>query len=183
MEKEKVEIVETEKGKSLGKTAKIIAICAFCTVMAALLCATISDVAIFADQILHFVGGMIISAMLFVFMLVCFAVSFILVFGFYIVESHGFWPWKVAFGAFKEIIGDITFNESQLLTFSSIRWTLLSICILCLISAIVSLAIRKSAISEGFKDKNKHIKKFNVNTIVFSSLGIVFALVIFLILK
>ena len=183
MEEEKKQIVETEKGKSLGKTAKIIAICCFSLVMAALLFATISDVTIFAKQILHFFGGIIITAILFVLMCAAFIVSFILVFGFYIVKDKGFWPLSVAVKAFKEIIGDISFDNISVDLFSGIRMSLLITSIICFVAAIVSLSFRKAAIKNGFKDQNKHIKKFDVTTIVFSVLGIAVSSLVLLIIK
>ena len=179
----KVEVVETEKGKSLGKTAKIIAISCFSLLMGSLLFATISDVIIFSEQLLHFIGGIIVTGMLFILMVIFFAISFVLIFGFYLVKTEGFWPLKVTINAFKEIMGDITFSSSQLTTLTNIRWSLLIVCLLCFASSIVSLSLRKAAIKNGFVDKNRHIKKFDVVTLIFSILGVGISLIVLLILK
>ena len=65
--------------------------------------------------------------------------------------------------------------------FEGMRWALLSICIICFIASIVSLSFRKAAIKQGFVDKNRHIKKFDVTALVFSILGIGVASIVLLI--
>ena len=178
---EKVLVEPTEKGKKLGKAAKIIAIICFSLVLSTLFAATVSDFVIFAEQILKFAASIIATAMIFVFMVILFVVCFVLIFGFFLVESKGFWPLTITINAFKEMMGDIKFNSNQLATLVSVRWVLLVICILCLASSIVSLSLRKAAIKQGFIDKNKHIKKFDVVALVFSSLGIAVATIVLLV--
>ncbi len=175
--------LETEKGHALGKAAKIIAICCFCLVMAALLYETVSDVIIFSKQILQFIGGIVATALLFVFMLICFVASFILIFGFYLFQQQGFWPIKVTKTAFLDMMGEISFDNISPSLFSGVRISLIVLCVISLVSAIVSLSLRKAAINEGFIDKNKHIKKFDVTTIVFSSLGIAVSAIALLTLR
>ena len=170
MEEKVVEVKQS--GSGLAKAAKIIAIVIFSVTMACLLTTTISDVAIFSEQITKFIGGVIVCAILFIFMLIFYVVSFILIFGFYLQESKGFWPLTVTKNAFFEIIDDIKFKESQVVTMNTIRWFVLILCILCFIGSIVALSLNKASKKKGFEGNLKPAKKFSVVTLVFSVLGI-----------
>lgn len=175
--------VENERNSPLAKAAKIIAIVAFCLCMTCLATAITSDIVIFSEQIIQFILAVVMCGFLFYFLIIAFLVSFVLIFGFYIVKSHGFWPAKITIGAFKGLVGEIKVGANQLVTVATIRWILLVLCFLCFIASIVSLIFLKILKKHGFVDKKKTIKKFDASTILFSILGIAFASIILLMLS
>ena len=73
----------------MAKSIKTITIVSFSLVLAALLTAIISDIAIFSQQILTFIAAIFISAIVFLFAIVLMIVSIMLVFGVIILKNDG----------------------------------------------------------------------------------------------
>ena len=161
-----------QKGSGLAKAAKIISIVIFSVTMACLLTTTISDIAIFSEQITKFLGYILICAILFIALVIFWIISFILIFGFYLQKEHGFWPFSVTKSAFLEMLGEIKFYESQVVTLTTIRWVVFVLCAICFVASIVALSLNKAAKKKGFEGNTKPAKKFSVVTLVFSLLGI-----------
>ena len=160
-----------QNGSGLAKAAKIISIVIFSITMACLLTTTVSDIAIFSEQIIKFLGYIIVTAILFIVMVIFYVISFVLIFGFYLQETYGFWPFTVTKNAFLEMLGDIKFYDYQLATLISIRWIVFVLCILCFVSSIVALSLNKAAKKKGFEGNRKPTKPFSVVTLIFSLLG------------
>ena len=118
---------------------KALSITSFIIVMVCLLTAIISDIAIFSNVLLTILGGIIISVIVFVFLVAAFVVSFILIFGFYLVGEYGFWPLNLSFSLFKEILNDIQITADQIATFRVFRIIFLVLCIIALILSIIAL--------------------------------------------
>jgi hypothetical protein len=90
MSEEKQEKMVDSIGLQRAKGAKILAIIAFSLTIAAIVVAIILDVTIFAEAILAFIAGCVISALAFFLLVIVFIASFILVFGFFLLEKYGF---------------------------------------------------------------------------------------------
>ena len=83
--------------------------------------AAIFDVIAFKDTILTFIGGIIISAAAFVVLCILFLISFILIFGFYLVKTEGFWPLPLSIEFFKEVMGEVKVTAEQIAMFRIFR--------------------------------------------------------------
>lgn len=164
------EIVITKSKKAIA--AKIIAIIAFSLVFATLGFAITSDIVLFAQQIISFIAACIASVFLFFIGIILMVLSLVLVFGFYLLDSKGFWPATWATNGFKDIVADAAITSEQLAIITSVRIILIAICFIVLVGAIVALALRKASIKDGYIDKQKLTKAFGVVTIIFASLGL-----------
>ena len=164
-------VSSSQSGSGLAKAAKIISIVIFSVVMACLLTTTISDVAIFSEQILQFIAVLIVTAFLFIAFTIFYVISFVLIFGFYINKSYGFWPFSLTKKTFLSMLGDIKFYESQVNTLVTIRWVVFVFCILCFVASIVALSLNKAAKKKGFEGNLKPAKKFSITTLILSILG------------
>ena len=145
---------------------KGLSIASFIIVMLALIIAVITDIAIFSNVLKTFIAAIILSSVIFVILVAAFLVSFILIFGFYLVEKHGFWPLTVSMNAFKGILSDVEITASQLGAFKGARIGLLIACVIALIIAIVAKSIR---LEDGKKPKNG----LATTAMVFAILGLV----------
>ena len=115
----------------------------------ALLLAVIFDFIAFKDVILHFVAGIIVTGIAFVFLTVMFVASFILVFGFLIIDDYGFWPLKLTVSLFKDILGDIHISAESVQLFFIFRIILFVICIAIVVLAIIAKAYIKQDKAKG----------------------------------
>ena len=149
---------------------KALAIISFTVVMVTLAAAIISDIAIFMDAILMFIGGIIFSAIAFVILFVAMLVSFILIFGVYLAEQYGFWPLTLSFQFFKEILSDINITSEQISVFRGLRIAFLVICIITLIISIIA-RVKDPMIHEEIP-----LKGLSKAATVLSILGIVVAI-------
>lgn len=162
---------EKEKG------AKILSIIVFCVVMTALAVALITDAVIFSKVIILFVVACLGAIVVFIIGIMLMVISLILIFGFYIIESQGFWPLTWSKNAFISVLSDAKLSQGQLTAFLAIRSILLIICIFVFIASIVALALIKSAKKDS-KDKKVRVPKgFAVASLVLSILGFFAALV------
>ena len=149
---------------------KACSIIAFVTVMVTLLLAIIVDIAIFAQVILTFIGGIFISVIAFVVLFMLMIVSFVFIFGFYLAKEYGFWPLSLSFQFFKEILADIQITPEQVATFRGWRIAFLILCIFSLIMAIIALH------KDEMINEKVPLKGMSVTALVFSIMGIVTAL-------
>ena len=150
------------------ETKKGLAIASFIIVLVCFLAAIISDIAVFSNVILTFIGGIIISGIVFVFLCVMMIASFILIFGIFLVKEYGFWPLHVSIGLFKEILGGIEVTGEQVMVFTTIRIAILVLLVVALILAGIA------------KHKTEEVPKvplrgMSVTATVFSIMGIVAA--------
>lgn len=161
---------------------KVLALVSFCTVFGLILVSIITDLVIFKDYILAFIGGIIITGFLFFIFFIGFVLSILLVFGIGIVNDAGFWPLSLSISIFKDILGDVYISDAQITTFISLRIAIIIMLISMFILAIVANKMHKRRIIE--KDSNiRKIKPFTVVAILFSILAIVIGLGMILIVK
>ena len=147
------------------KYQKVLSIISFILVLLALLTAFITDIVLFKDAILTFIGGIIASVFIFVIMIFAMIVSIIMIFGIFLLENYGFWPLSVTLDAFRDILNDIVITQEQVSTFISIRVVLLTICISTLIMSIIAKHKEED-------QKKVPLKGMSIVTFVFSILGI-----------
>ena len=95
---------------------KVLALVSFCTVFGLILVSVITDLVIFKDFILNFIGGMIITGVVFIILFIGFVLSILLVFGVGIVKDSGFWPLSISISLSKEILDDV-FKSKKPFTF------------------------------------------------------------------
>lgn len=150
------------------KYQKALSIISFILMIVALLTAVITDFVLFKDAIFTFIGAIVISIIIFIFLIFAMLVSFILIFGVFLVKENGFWPLSVTLGVFKDILNDITITSEQVSSFITIRIILLIICIITLVMSIIA--------KHKVKDQTKvPLKGMSVVTFIFSILGILSA--------
>ena len=161
---------------------KVLALVSFCTIFGLILVSIITDLVIFKDFILNFIGGMIITGVIFIIFFIGFVLSILLVFGIGIVKDSGFWPLSLSISLSKEILDDVYMSEDQIRTFIVLRIAIIIMLISMFILAIVANKMHKRRIIE--KDPNiRKIKPFTVVAIIFSILAIVIGFGMILIVK
>lgn len=161
---------------------KVLALVSFCTVFGLILVSVLTDFVIFKDFILTFIGGMLITGVLFIILFIGFVLSIFLVFGIGIVKDSGFWPLSISISMFKEILDDAYMSDDQIRTFIILRIAIIIMLISMFILAIVANKMHKRRIIE--KDPNiRIIKPFSVVAIVYSILAIAIGFVMILIVK
>ena len=162
-----------EKIKSVGKTLSILSLV---LAIISIFLAVLFDFISFKDAILHFVGGIIISCIVFVFLVAFFIVSFILIFGFYLVKLYGFLPLSISINLFKEIMGDIVITNEQIITFRIFRFILLAICITILIISIIArIKIKKE--KEVGLIFSRSVKNMAKSATILAIIGLIISLV------
>ena len=154
-----------------AKAAKIIAIIAFCLVFSALAFAIISDVIVFAQQIIMFIVACFAAVALLIIGFILMIVSIVFVFGIYLLEEYGFWPINWAFDGFNEVLADAAFTSEQAQLLVAIRIILVICCVVGFVLSIVALSLKKSAEKDGYQEKQKLTKSFGVLSLIFSILG------------
>ena len=177
---EKKEKVELPKK---AKVAKIIAIVIFSTVVACLVLALVTDIAIFSNQILAFIGGCLGAIGAFIIGIVFLFFSIVLIFGVYLLEQQGFWPLTWASNAFHSAIADAPITAGQLEALVAIRIVIIVLCTICFGCSIAVLALAKKAKKENPDIKQGLSRTFGILTLIFSILGIFAALTLILLLS
>ena len=178
-----MEIVENiKKTNGFAKAAKIIAIIVFCLTFGMLLATIISDFAIFSTQIFGFFVACIAGAAGFIFGCVLLLISIVFLFGIYIIEERGFWPIAWAKEAFHGVVADLAVTKEQIASLTAVRVAAIIACFVAFVGAIVALALAGAAKKRQPGIKQKLTKSFSVLSIVFSSLGLLTAVGIILIL-
>ena len=165
------------------KAARTMAIVIFITTFAALLLAIVSDIAIFSDQILGFIGACISAVGTFIIACVFLFFSIVLVFGVYLLKQDGFWPLVWATSAFDSVLKDYSIASWQLTTLIAIRIALIIVCFLVFVTSIVVLSLVKSIKIENPERKQKLTKAFGIVSLIFSILGMLAAAGIVLIIS
>ena len=161
---------------------KVLALVSFCTVFGLIFVSVITDLVIFKDFILTFIGGMIITGVVFIILFIGFVLSIFLVFGIGIVKDSGFWPLSISISLSKEILDDVYMSEDQIRTFIVLRIAIIIMLISMFILAIVANTMHKRRIKEN--DPNiRIVKPFTVVAIVYSILAIVIGFGMILIVK
>lgn len=161
---------------------KVLALVSFCTVFGLIFVSIITDLVIFKDFILNFIGGMIITGVIFIIFFIGFVLSIFLVFGIGIVKDSGFWPLSLSISLSKEILDDVYMSEDQIRTFIVLRIAIIIMLISMFILAIVANIMHKRRIKENDPNIRK-IKPFTVVAIVYSILAIVIGFGMILIVK
>ena len=133
--------------------------------------AAIFDVIAFKDTILTFIGGIIISAAAFVVLCILFLISFILIFGFYLVKKDGFWPLPLSIEFFKEVMGEVKVTAEQIATFRVFRIILIVLCLSTLVVAIVGRVMTKKDIQAGLVKRLKSVYGYATAAIVLTIIG------------
>lgn len=169
------------QNSSKANAAKVIAIIAFSLVMTALAIAIISDVTLFAEQVMAFIGACLVSVMVFFFGCILFIVSIAFLFGIYLLDEYGFWPVAWTKQTFAEILKDYAITQEQIATTTLIRTALIIICISVFVLSIVALSLRKSATKDGDQGSKGLTISFGVVSLILSILGI-FMCTIFLLI-
>ena len=161
---------------------KVLALVSFCTVFGLIFVSVITDLVIFKDFILTFIGGMIITGVVFIILFIGFVLSIFLVFGIGIVKDSGFWPLSISISLSKEILDDVYMSDDQIRTFIVLRIAIIIMLISMFILAIVANTMHKRRIKEN--DPNiRIVKPFTVVAIVYSILAIVIGFGMILIVK
>ena len=150
------------------KAKRILAIISFSLVMVALLVAIITDIAVFSDVLKTFIGGIIISCIAFIVLIIFMLASIIMIFGIFLLKEYGFWPLNLSIQLFREILADIEIAPEQLSTFRGLRMVLLVICVIAFILAII-------ASSKGSNKEKPPLKPMSTIAIIFSILGFLVA--------
>ncbi len=105
------------------------------------------------DAILQFVGTIVIGSIAFVVLFVLFVASFILIFGFYLVKEHGFWPLSLGVQFFKEMFADITITNEQLQLFIYLRIIIVVLSVGLIVMSSISKYLVEKDIKEGYMQK------------------------------
>ena len=177
--KSEVKVEESHK----AKVAKIFAIVIFALVMTALVGAIVSDIAIFANQIIGFIVACLGAAVVFILGFIVMIISIILIFGVYLLDSNGFWPLTWAKNVFTQVMADHAFTSEQKGLLLIIRLALIIICLIVFVLAIVALAMSKSAKKDGYTGKRGLTIAFRVISLILSIFGLFAATVVLLILS
>ena len=133
--------------------------------------AAIFDLIAFKDTILTFIAGIVVSAAAFVVLCVLFLISFILIFGFYLVQKEGFWPLPLSIEFFKEVMGEVKVTAEQIAMFRTFRIVLIVLCIATLIVAIVGKVMTKKDIKAGLVKRLKSVDGYATAAIVLTIIG------------
>ena len=136
--------------------------------MVALLVAIITDIAVFSDVLKTFIGGIIISCIAFIVLIIFMLASIIMIFGIFLLKEYGFWPLNLSIQLFREILADIEIAPEQLSTFRGLRVVFLIICVVAFILAII-------ASSKGSNKEKPPLKPMSTIAIIFSVLGFLVA--------
>lgn len=161
---------------------KVLALVSFCSVFGLIFVSIITDLVIFKDFILNFIGGMIITGFFFIIFFIGFVLSILLVFGVGIVKDSGFWPLSISISLSKEILDDVYMSEDQIRTFIVLRIAIIIMLISMFILAIVANIMHKRRIKENDPNIRK-IKPFTVVAIVYSILAVAIGFGMILIVK
>lgn len=189
------EVVEKKEQKSVvsmskkEKAAKIMAIIIFSLTFAALAVALIGDIIVLGRLILGFLAGLIAAGVVFIVGFFLMMISCILVFGVYLLESHGFWPLSWAAEVFTAALKDNKLTPTQSSEIAIVRIVLLAVCFIVFVAAIVVLALIKRPKRKKGEPRiktpkhNKLTKAFGIVSLIMSILGVFAALSVIFILS
>ena len=170
IEEEKENPVET-KAKKPTLVSQKVTMTAFGLSIFLIFLAAIFDLIAFKDTILTFIAGIVVSAAAFVVLCVLFLISFILIFGFYLVQKEGFWPLPLSIEFFKEVMGEVKVTAEQIAMFRTFRIVLIVLCIATLIVAIVGKVMTKKDIKAGLVKRLKSVDGYATTAIVLTIIG------------
>lgn len=139
-----------KKSKGQGRPSRTISVIALTLAIFSIFLALIFDFIAFKDTILMFIAIIVVGSVAFVFLFMLFLMSFILIFGFYLVEQYGFWPLSLTIQFFKEMFGDLTITAEQMQMFISFRIALICICVVLLGLSITARVMVEKDIKAGF---------------------------------
>ena len=165
------------------RAARILAIIVFSITMSLIVAVFITDGALFAQQIITFITACIGAAAAWIFGIIAFVVSIMMIFGILLIEQYGFWPNTFASNAFKDIMKDAVITNDQLIALKLSRTIFLIFAIIAFIGAIVALSMRKSVAKDDHTRRQGLTKTFGVLSLVFSILTAFASLFILLMLK
>ena len=174
---------ENQTISSKYKVAKILAIIVFSLVMSALAFAIVSDVVLFAAQILGFIAACLGSVVTFFFGFILMVISIILIFGFYLLQERGFWPLTWAKETFRSVMADYKMTQDQINALLTIRIVLLVFCVIGFGLAIATLVMSKQAKKSGSTQKRGMINAFGILSLIFSIFGIFAAVLMILLIN
>lgn len=166
---DEVKLVESKKTRPY----EIISLVSFIMCFVALIFAIIVDVTSFKEVILKLIAAIIVPSILFMLLTILFFASFILIFGFYLVKIHGFWPTKITINIFKEILKEIVFAPNDKNRFITLRIVLIVFCALILISAIISKILKNIDVKKNSIKPKLNNSKLSTTAIILSSFGII----------
>ena len=171
MENEEVELIDPEKKQK--SVSKITAGISLGLMILTILLALLFDFLAFKDAILTFVAAIVLSAAAFVLFTIFFVVSFVLIFGFYLVNEHGFWPLSLSISFFKEVIGDIVITAEQVAQFRIYRIIIIVLCCASIALSIVSKVYYNKDKSAGLIKPFGATKGIYQTALVMAIIGIV----------
>ena len=112
------------------------------------------DLIAFHNAILTFVGMLIVGSIAFIVLTGLFLISFILIFGFYLVEKEGFWPLKYTLQFFDEMFKDLTITSQEVQLFITLRIVLIVICVALVVTSSIAKVMldneKKAGITRPF---------------------------------
>ena len=160
------------------RISKIYTGIAFGLVWFSILLAIIMDLLALKDVILTFIGAIIISAAALVIMFVAFIISIIFVFGFYLLEEHGFWPVKVALNLFKDVLGDIHITANDVQAIMVCRMILIGLCLTIIVLAIIGKSYLQKEKEQGLYKITENTKELSNGALWMGSIGIAVSLAV-----
>ena len=155
--------------------AKLISRISVITLVLTIILALVFDIIIFNDVIKQFIAALIVPSVLFLFLCILFVASFVIIIGFYLVKTEGFWPIKISKSLFNEIMGDIIIPDTQIDQFITCRYILIVLCVVTLLLAIIANIIARSEVKEEILTKQQ-AKRIGRPIMVLSILGILVSL-------
>ena len=136
------------------------------------LLALLLDFIAFKDTILTFVAGIAISALAFVAFCIFFVVSFVLIFGFFLVEEHGFWPLPLSISFFKEVMGEVQITAEQVAQFRTFKIIMLVLSFALLALSIVAHVMTQNDIKAGLTKEIRNTKGNSTAALTMAILGV-----------
>ena len=87
-----------------------------------------------------------------------FIISFVLIFGFYIMNEYGFWPLTWTINLFKEMIGEIVITPEEIQLFRIFRIILIVICIVIFVFSIIGKKQFNKDVEDSILKKTNTVK-------------------------
>ena len=171
------------KEKMNKYTPRTMAIAALTSVLVLIPLTLVLDFIAMHDAILQFIGGLFVSVIITVVLLMAFLVSLVLIFGIIILQNQGFWPLKAAISVFKQILGSITVEEKAIQLFTIFRGIVIVLCIVILIIAIISISkVKAENVELKTKEMNSALSMAKAAEVL-SIIGLVLSAVMILLVS
>lgn len=165
------------KVMNANKYAKI----AIISASALLVLALIFDIAIFYKQLLATLVCGIIAVLVFMILLFAFVLSIVLVFGFNLLNKHGFWPFTIVLDLIENMYKGNKDLEYNHILFIVIKISIIILSLIIIIISIISMHHNKIE-CEGNKMKMMNKNKYMAGaSIIISVVLIIVALSLFMI--